>query len=235
MTREAVESGFERFVTDTIEATAEEFSVSRAIRQGVRGPGGSVVDRLLKNSDTLWRRVVEPELDSYRQRTLDQFAVLLDYVESGEAFEAYREELLARDTFAASIADSLPAERREEITTTLLDRHRRMGEAIRPVVSAEESEFWPAVRASLSAAEAASLVEDHFAFTGPIRENRNAFELSTSFEPGDVLGGLGGLLGGGLPTVTVTYTDEAVRAMHRAERRVIAEALEEIDRRYASE
>jgi len=179
--------------------------------------------------------VVEPELDSYRQRTLDQFEVLLDYVESDEEFESYREELLARDTFAASIDDSVPEERRREIRAALLDRHRRMGEAIRPVVSADESEFWPAVRASLSAEQATSLVEDHFAFTWPIRENRNAFELSTSFEPGDVLGGLGGLLGSGLPTVTVTYTDEAIRAMHRAERQVIAEALEEIDRQFAPE
>lgn len=232
VTREAVESGFERFVTETIEATAEEFSVARAFRQGARGPGGSVIDRLLKDSDTLWRRVVQPELDAYRCQTLEQFGVLLDYVESGEEFERYRQRLLELDSFAAAIDESVPDSRQESLRETLLDRQREMGEAIRPVVESSEPAFWPAVRASLTAQEARALVGDHFAFTWPVRENRDAFVLSTSFDPGDVLGGLGGILGGGLPTVTVTYTDEAIRSMHRAERAVIAEALGEIDERF---
>jgi len=50
---------FEWFVDNAIQQTATEFNVSRALRQGVRGPGGATVDRLLKNSD---HRVVQPEL-----------------------------------------------------------------------------------------------------------------------------------------------------------------------------
>ena len=59
MTRDAVMDAFEWFVNNAIQQTATEFSVSRALRQGVRGPGGATVDRLLKNSD---HRVVQPEL-----------------------------------------------------------------------------------------------------------------------------------------------------------------------------
>jgi hypothetical protein len=232
VTREAVEDGFERFVTDTIEATADEFSVSRAFRQGVRGPGASVVDRLLKNSDTLWQRAVQPELDAYRDQTLDQFGVLLDFVQSHEDFETYRDRLLERDSFAASIDESVSEERRAELVETLLERQRRMAEAVRPLVESSESEFWPAVRAALTAEEARALVEDHFAFTWPVRENRDAFVMKTSVEPGNVLGGLGGVLGGGLPTIEVTYTDEAIRAMHRAERTVIVDAIGEIEQRF---
>jgi hypothetical protein len=234
VTREAVESGYEGFVEDTIERAGEEFDVGRALRRGVRGPGASVIDRLLKNSDTLWRRVVRPELDAYERAALDQFAVLLDYVESDADFDAYRERLLDRDPFAGAIDDSLSASERSELEATLLDRQRRVAEAVRPVAETAETEFWPAVEASLTAAQARALIEEHFAFTGPVREHRSAFVLSTAFEPGDVLGGLGGLLGKGLPTVNVTYTDEAIRAMSRAEQAVIETALEEVDRRFDS-
>lgn len=232
MTRRAVESGFERFVDEAITATAEEFSVSRALRRGTRGPGRGVVDRLLTDSDALRRRVVQPELDGYRRRTIDQFDLLLDWVESDDDLERYRAELLDADAFAAAIRDSVSTDRQQELEDVLLGRLERLGRAVEPVVAAPETEFWPAVRATLTAEQARELVADHFAFTWPVREHRDAFELSTRFEASEVLGGLGGLLGGGLPTVEVAYTDEAIRAMRRAERQVIAEANREIDRRF---
>lgn len=232
MTREALEAGFERFVDQAIDRTIEEFSVARAMRNGTRGVGGSLVDRLLKNNDTLRRRVVEPELEAYRRRTLDQFGTLLEYVESDEPFDAYRDRLLKRDGFATAISSSVPRTRQAELRDVLAERQRRMAEAVEPVVRTPETEFWPAVRASLDAERARELVEEHFAFTWPLRENRDAFEMSTTFEPGDVLGGVGSLLGGGLPTVEVTYTDEAIRAMRRAERRVITDAVDEIERQF---
>jgi len=230
VTREAVEDGFESFVEQAIDLTAEEFSVAQAMRRGTRGAGGSLVDRLLKNSNTLQRRVVQPELDAYRTRTLKQFGILLDYVESDEPFEGYRDRLLEHDGFAAAI--EAPPARRAQLRDLLAERQRRMGEAVEPVVRTPETEFWPAVRASLDEQRARELVEEHFAFTWPLRENQSDFALSTSFEPGDVLGGIGGLLGGGLPTVQVDYTDEAIRAMRRAERQVIAEAIRKIERRF---
>lgn len=232
MTRQAVESKFGEFVDEAITITAQEFSVARALRQGARGPGGSVIDRLLKNSDTLWQRVVQPELDSYRDQTLEQFSILMEYVESGDSIEAYRERLLAADGFANAMKESLPESRRKEVEDILMRRLEGLAEAARPVVEAAEEEFWPAVRATLTREQARSLIEDHFAFTWPVREHRSAFEMQTSFEPKEILGGIGSLLGGGLPTVTVAYTDEAIRAMHRAERKVIATAHDEIERRF---
>ena len=75
-----------------------------------------------------------------------------------------------------------------------------------------------------------SLVEDHFAFTDPMQDHRRAFRMATEIDPGEVLGG--GLLVSRLPTIEVEYTDEALRSMRRAERRVIRETKEEIARRY---
>lgn len=232
MTREAAHSGFERFVKQAVTYTAEQFSVSRALRQGVRGPGSRVVDRLLKNSDTLWDRVVQPELDAYRDRILRQFEVVLDYAESSDGIDAYRDRLLAVDSYANALRADVSDGRRATIHDRLVDRQRRLGDAVEPLVAAPADDFWAATESVFDRAEATELVEDHFAFTGPLVDDRNAYRLSTQFDPADILGGASRLLAGRLPTVEVEYTDEALRSMRRAEQQVIDETKTEIARRY---
>lgn len=232
MTRAAVREGFERYVDRALDRTAEAFRVTRALREG--GPGSGAVDSLLGNSDLLRERVVQPELDAYRGQVLDQFETLLDFVESDEGIEAYREPLLAADAYEEALRADLPAGQRERVRDRLVERQRRFGEAIAPLVAAEREAFWPAVTATLSREEAAALVEEQFAFTGPLREHREAFRMAVAFDPGEVLGGLGGLGAalGGLPTVEVDYTDEALRAMTRSEEAVIAETKRDLEQRY---
>ncbi len=232
MTREAAHAGFERFVEDAITHTAEEFSVSRALRQGVRGPGGKVVDRLLKDSETLWRRVVQPELDAYRDEILQQFDIVLDYVESDESIGAFREELLAVDSYAAALREEIRGEERKQIHDELVARHRGLGDAVAPIVAADTDDFWTAVSDAFDRKQATALVEDHFRFTTPLQERRNAYEMATAFDPSEILGGLGSLLGGRIPRIEVEYTDEALRSMRRAEQRVIAETKRELDRHF---
>jgi len=231
VTREAARAGFEQFVDDAIQYTHREFDVARALRRGARGPGKRLVGKLLNDSETLRKRVVEPELDAYRDRILRQFDVLLDAIESGEGVDAYREELLSTDSYAQALRSDLTGERRAAIHEELFARQRRLAEAVRPVVESSAGEFWPAVEGVFDREQARELVADHFAFTGPLQEHRNAFEMTTSFDPGDVLGGLGSLLGGGR-TVEVEYTDEAIRSLRRAERRVIADTTETIEERF---
>lgn len=228
MTREAVTDGFEYFLDDAIEATIEEFSVARAFRDGARGPTGAVVDRLLKDSETLHRRVVGPELETYRQQTLDQFRVVLDYVESDDDIDQYREELLETGALAGSIRTDIPRDRREAVTAALVDHHRGLGEAVEPLVASPESDFWEAAAAELTREKAARLVSEQFAFTGPLRRHRDAFEMVATVDAPAVLGGVAGLLGD--PTVEVEYTDEAIRAMYRAEQAVIHGTQQELDR-----
>ena len=234
MTRAAVRAGFDRFVSDAVAATAEHFDVARALRQGIDGPGRSVVDRLLNDSDAVRKRVVEPELATYRRRVVAQFDAILDFAESDASIDAHRESILERDPFAKGIRSEVPAKRRDAIVDGLLERHRRLGEAAVPLLEAPEDDFWDAVRSTLDRETAERLVEERFVITEPVREHTDAISMSTTIDPGDVLGGLGGLLGGGLPTLTVEYTDEAIRAMERAEQAVIAEAKREIDRQFGS-
>lgn len=231
VTREAARAGFDRFVTDAIDYTADAFSVSRALRRGGRGLNGTVLDKLVDQSDALWRHVVEPELDAHRTQILSQFDVLLDYVESDENIDAYRDHLLSTDAYVDALRDDLPASRRDAIRDAVVDRQRRFGDALEPLVAAPHDDFWPAVAHAYDRDTAETLVANHFVFTGLLRDHRDAFQMSTAFDASDLLGGVGSLLGG-LPTVTVEYTDEALRAMERAERKVVADAERELDRRY---
>ena len=82
----------------------------------------------------------------------------------------------------------------------------------------------------LTGAESKELVETQFAFSQPIRENRDAFRLSTTLNLSDLLGGFRLLPGN--PTVAVEYTDEALRALQHAEQQVTAKANAEITRQF---
>jgi hypothetical protein len=233
MTRAAVAAGFSEFADRLVDLAYEEFDVVAALRGGTGGRHGRVVNRLVKNSDRLDRAVVRPELNRYRSTILSQFEVVLDYAEADDpAPEQFRDRLLDRDMYAEALRESLSPERAALIRDDLVERCCAMGDAARPLVRSEVDEFWPAVTAELDAATARSLIEDHFAFTGPLGDHEGAFRFAVEVDPGDVLGGIGGLLGGGLPSVEVEFTDEATRVMQAAEREVIDEATTEVDRRF---
>ena len=112
----------------------------------------------------------------------------------------------------------------------LFAHHERLGTAVAPLVETTEAEFWDAARAQLTSDQARTLVEEQFAFTAPLREHRDAFVLATAVDPEELLGGLGGLLAPSI--IEIEYTDEAIRAMQRAEQSVTVDAKREFDRRF---
>jgi len=227
VTRQAARSGFEAFVEDALSYTEAEFSVANALQDG---PASTVVDRLLSDSEAVREHVLVPELEAYREQVLAQFDVLLDSVETGDDVESVRDALLSTDVYAENLRADLPAARRAAVRDRLLDRQRGLASAVRPLVEAPEDDFWAAAGSAYDRAEMTSLVEDHFAFTAPMADHHAAFRMTTPIDPGAVLGG--GLLVGRLPSIDVEYTDEALRSMRRAERRVIRETTAEIDRRF---
>ena len=229
MTRQAARSGFETFLDDAVRATREEFSVARALRGTGLGPGGAVVDRLRDNAEALERRIVEPELDAYRTDALGQFDAVLDYAAGDDPIEAYAEDLIARDGFHGALADGVSARTTAAVEDAIVARGRRLGDAVEPIVERPEDAFWPAATAAFDRSEAVDLVENAFPFTGVLREFPEAFAFTVRLDPGSVLGGP---FAGALPAASVDYTDEAKRAMRRAERRVIEETKREVAARF---
>lgn len=204
--------------------------MERALRGTAPGlsVGGRVLDRLRDHADTLERRVLDPELDDYRERARRQFGVVLDYAEGETPIEAYRDELLAHDTYVSALDESVSDREREAVVADVLDRHRRLGDGLRPVVASDHEEFWPAAVEGLDRAAATELIEEAFPFTGPLRRHREVIAMEVQVDPGEVLGGLAGAL----PSVGVEYTDEALRAMTRAEERIVHDLGREVGRRF---
>lgn len=228
MTQEAVIEGYTEFVSEAIARTSEEFSVSRALKSG-GGPGGNIIDKLLKNSSRVNRTVVNPELERFRDRAFDQFGVLLAYAESDKDIDAYREEIVSRGPFEAELREDLSDERREEVITYMLGRYEAFVEAMTPILESPEDEFWDAILSELTADEAHDLVDEHFRYTQPLREYPDAFRLAVTVDPADILGPLGSVLAS---PFEVVYTDEAIRASTAAEEAVIEEAKKDIDAKF---
>jgi hypothetical protein len=232
MSRLAVQRGIERYVDELIDVAAAEFSVAAALGDGVRGPGGAVVDRLLDRRGALQRHVVRPELEATRRDVLDGFGVV-DVAATDDSVDERASELLAHDGFWTAIRDDVSRERRTAVRERLLDRYRLLADAAGPPIRSDADEFWPAVRERLDLDAALELLEAALSFTDPVVEYRDAFAFTASFEPGEVL--RLGPLGGGLPTATVEYTDEAIGTMRRAERVVTERASREARRAFDSE
>lgn len=219
MTRAAVRSGFERYVNGLASQTSEAFSISRALRSAT-GPEGKVIDRLLSNSQTVDRKIVQPELKAYRDAILHQFDAVLEYAASDDDFAAFADEILARDLYWDSLRADVGGERREQLRETLLARQRRMGDAIAPLIASEADSLWGAAADVYDWEGTVDLIETHFAFTAPLHDSPDAYELTVRIDPGDLLGGLARAL----PSITVDYTDEAVRAMTEAQAYVVDRA-----------
>lgn len=228
MTRDAVEAGFERYLSDLVEETYAAFDVAAVLR-GSRSGGSRAVSKLLKNSRPLERHVVRPRLREFQRTIRRQFDPVLDYAADTDAeFSAYADEVLARDLYWDSLRPEVRGERRETIRERLLARQRAFGDDLAPVIAADSDEFWGAVVEAYDRERAVALVEDHFVFSTPLAEHRDAFAMRMTIDPGDVLGGLARAL----PSLEVDFTDEALRSMQRAEQTVLPRAKRDLDRAY---
>ena len=229
MTRAAALAGVERFVDDAVEATRSEFSVERALRGTGLGPGGAVVDQLRRNARSLERRVVEPELETYRQQSVKQLEILLDAVATDRPIDAVADKLIAADGYLDSLDPDIDDSTRTAVTDAVLQRLERLGEALAPIVSHPSDEFWAAVTGSYDRDPAVSLVENRLPFTTILQQHRTAFAFVVRLDPESILGSP---LARTLPSVSLEYTDEAIRAMRRAEKRVVHETKREVHRQY---
>ncbi len=188
MTRAAALAGVERFVDDAVEATRSEFSVERALRGTGLGPGGAVVDQLRRNARSLERRVVEPELETYRQQSVKQLEILLDAVATDQPIDAVADDLIAADGYLDSLDPDIDDSTRTAVTDAVLQRLERLGEALAPIVSHPSDEFWTAVTGSYDRDPAVSLVENRLPFTTILQQHRTAFAFVVRLDPESILG-----------------------------------------------
>jgi hypothetical protein len=236
MTRSAVQTGVESLVDDVARATAEEFSVVRALRDN--GPvaelGGGVADELAE-SEQFRERVVYPEIDEFRDGVLDLFDVLLDCAASQTPVEERADAVLAHDPYYQHLRADVSASRREEVREGLLEYHRSVADALSPLVESDADGFWVAVADAYTESEAVAFVDQAFVFAEPAERFRADIVFQTELDLSEFLSGGVGLLAASLPSPTVEFTDEAVRAIGRGEARVVEETKREVRRQFDGE
>jgi hypothetical protein len=229
MTRDAVAEGFDLFLDRLVDRAYREFDTVAALT-GASGPGSGVVDSIVSNSRLVEERVVEPELRAIRRSADEQFESLLDVAADPDtSFEAVADDLLAADVFVDALCDDLPAARRTAIEDRVLARHQDLARAVEPLVESEETAFWAALHDAFERETAVDLVESQFALADPVLDEADAFRFETTVDPGEVLDAP---LTGAIPPVTLEYTDEAFRAIRRAQDQVVEETTREIRRRF---
>lgn len=229
MTRAAAREGMEYYLGRLVKHAYESFDVGAALR-GTTALGGSILGALLDRSDTLETRVVEPELQRYRRKAMNQFESILDYAVTDEPIDVHRDRLLAADQYMAAMKDDLPQERRETIEDALLERAVTIGDAVEPIVAAPETDFWDAVMHAYEEQEAREAVRRSVSFTGPLKRYPDAFTFAVTIDPADIIGPLGV----GAPSFSVEYTDEATRCLSSAESAIRQEVDRDVARRYGS-
>ena len=189
--REAVLGKFEEFMQEIIEDALSEFEPLRIVNMN-RLPGNSTAKSVL-------RPVIEEELRRFRANIENQFDIVMDYAETGEA-KKHQREFFRSDIFYQNFEGN----DRRKIERDLTERMKNMGDDMAPLLETGEDNFWDAAVASYDEEEARKMLPKHFEYTETVREYRDDLCLTVE-------------IGSGLLSTEVEYTDEAMRVLDIAE------------------
>ncbi|MFW5984026.1 MAG: hypothetical protein ACOCRA_02375 [Halobacteria archaeon] len=189
--REAVLGKFEEFMEEIIEDALSEFEPLRIVNMN-RLPGNSTAKSVL-------RPLIENELRRFRANIENQFDIVMDYAETGDA-DKHRREFLRSDIFYQNFEGS----ERRRLERDLTERMKNMGDDMAPLLETGEDDFWDAAVASYDEDEARRMLPKHFAYTDTVRGYQEDLNLTVK-------------VGSGVLSTEIEYTDEAMRVLDIAE------------------
>ena len=206
MTEEAVRRQFDAFIEWMDRYVSEEVNPLNTIDVPIRLPKEAVNAAL--------RPLVRQEVDSVGASFERKFVIVVDCA-SGDTVEERREEYLRSDAFYTN-ADG---EVREEIGRELIENLRTMSDNIRPLVESERDDFWEAVTEVYDGEGAKAAILDGFDYSKMARKYADRVDLTVTVRAGFL-------------KKEIEYTDEAVRALTVAEKRLRDDVTKEIERQY---
>jgi hypothetical protein len=204
--REAVLGKFEEFMEEIIDDALSEFEPLRIVNMNSL-PGNSTAKAAL-------RPLIEDELRRFRANIENQFDIVMDYAETGDA-EKHRREFLRSDIFYQNFEGS----DRTRIENNLEERMKNMGDDMAPLLKTGEDNFWDAAVASYDEDEAREMLPKHFAYTDTVREYQDDLCLTVE-------------IGSGLLSTEIEYTDEAMRVLDIAETNLRKDLERRVDEFY---
>ncbi|MFP4632221.1 MAG: hypothetical protein ACOCT0_00050 [Halobacteriota archaeon] len=206
--RRMLEHRFDDFVDTVMQDAMAEMEPLRVV-SGARLPGNSA-------AKSIARPLISREVQRFHGGISSQFDVVLDLAERrarGEPhdFSVYRERFLDEDVFVDSCRDPT-------IEADLVDRLRVMARDMGMMMETGRTEFWDAAYEAFDESEARELVDFHFDYSSTLYDYRDDLRLCAK-------------VGRGPMSVSVEYTDEALRSISHGEaalRRRLARRVDDV-------
>jgi len=207
MTEKAVRRQFDAFIKRMDRYVAEEVNPLNAVDSRIRLPKGAVNAAL--------RPFVRGEVDSVGSSFEKKFDIVVDCA-AGDTVEQRRDEYLRADAFYAN-ADP---EVRDELGRELVESLRKMSENVKPLVESEHDEFWEAVADVYDEEGAKTAILESFDYSGTAQKYADRVDLTVTVKAG-------------ILSKEIEYTDEAVRSLTAAEKRLRRDVAAEIEKLYS--
>lgn len=207
MTEEAVRRQFDAFIERMDRYVAEEVNPMNAVDSRIRLPKGAVNAAL--------RPFVRGEVDSVGSSFDRKFDIVVDCA-AGDTVEERRDDYLRADAFYANADPDV----RDELGRELVEGLRTMSENIRPLVESDHDRFWEAVREVYDEEGAKNAILESFDYSGTAQKYADSVDLTVTVRAGFL-------------SKEIEYTDEAVRALTAAEKRLRRDVTAEIEKLYS--
>lgn len=207
MTEQAVRRQFDAFIDRMDRYVAEEVNPLNAVDSRIRLPKGAVNAAL--------RPFVRSEVNTVGSSFEKKFSIVVDCA-AGDTVEDRREEYLRADAFYTSADRRV----REDLGRKLTESLRRMSGNVRPLVESEHDDFWEAVADVYDEEGAKKAILESFDYSGTAQKYADKVDLTVTVKAGVL-------------SKDIEYTDEAVRSLTAAEKRLRRDVTAEIEKLYS--
>ncbi len=222
MTREAALSGFRAMIDAGLAFVNAEFRIEHAVSEADEQ---HVVDFVRTHEQTIERLVVAPAFVTYKRSALTQFEHVIDCIEADEPLSDHRRTLIAADPLLPAIDSE--SEDRLNAVGSIWSRIQWIQIAFEPIVTSESNDFWPALTTVFDRRSAEDRLLPALAFAAPAREHPGAFQFTIELGAVDDQ-----YVPASLHSGSLEYTDEAIRALTRGERRLDSLIRRQLDERF---
>lgn len=203
-------AGFRAMIDAGIAFVRAEFRLDHAVSEVGEA---DLVELVRAHEGAIERHVITPAFAAHKRGAVDQFEHVLACIEAEEPLVERRRAILAADPLVPAI-DADATDRRDAVGS-IWSRMQALRTAFEPVVWSDRDDFWAAFTTVYDRDTAEERLLPALAFADPVHRHPTAFRFRTELgesEETDVPGLLSG--------ISIDYTDEAIRALSRGDRRL---------------
>ena len=218
MEKEKIEDEFHALLDEVVNGIEDKLDIEKAVQ---RRSSSRTAGKVASNSDTLKRKVIRPEINSYRKDLKEQFSTVLDAVEQNRDVREFEREILEKDIFHQNMNPQS-----EEVEKKIMQRFENLHGAMQKLMDSEADDVWRGVEENFSEDEAREFIQDMFGFLDELEEHENRLEYIKDVRLSDI-----GLL---LPVkLEIDYTPEALEVMKESEEEVREKLEARLDEMYS--